>query len=119
VNEKIEGFFAICQAKGLTGNQGVLIPESNVTNLMLKDEVVDAVRQGKFHIYPVKAIDEGIEILTGVRAGARQPDGSFEADSVNARVDQRLKELAEKLENFGKPEKKAAEAAQEPIDQER
>ena len=106
VNEKVEGFFAICQAKGLTGAQGVLIPESNVANLMLKDEVVEAVREGKFHLWPVKTIDEGIEALTGVRAGERQPDGSFEAGSVNARVDQRLKELAERLAQFGKPEEK-------------
>jgi predicted ATP-dependent protease len=103
VNDKIEGFFAVCQAKGLTGSQGVLIPESNVENLMLKDEVLEAVRLGKFHIYPVETIDQGIEILTGVPAGARQPDGGFEAGSVNARVDLRLRELAEKLEKFGKP----------------
>jgi len=64
------------------------------------------VREGKFHLWPVKTIDEGIEALTGVRAGERQPDGSFEAGSVNARVDQRLKELAETLARFGRPEEK-------------
>lgn len=114
VNEKIEGFFIICQAKGLTDNQGVLIPASNVANLMLKDEVLEAVRQGKFHIYPVKTIDEGIEILTGIPAGAVQPDGSFEPGSVNARVDQRLRELAEKLEKFGKPEEERAGETRKP-----
>jgi predicted ATP-dependent protease len=104
VNDKIEGFFAVCQAKGLTGEQGVMIPESNVANLMLKDEVIQAVRDGKFHIWPIRTIDEGIEILTGVKGSERQPDGSFEAGSVNARVDQRLKALAETLAQFGKTE---------------
>jgi lon-related putative ATP-dependent protease len=105
VNEKIEGFFETCQAKGLTGEQGVLIPESNVQNLMLKEEVLEAVREGKFHIWSVKTVDEGIEILTGVKAGARQEDGTFEEDSVNGRVDKRLRELAEKLKDFAKEEK--------------
>jgi lon-related putative ATP-dependent protease len=118
VNEKIEGFFAICQAKGLTGSQGVLIPKSNAANLMLKDEVVEAVRQGKFHIWSVGTIDEGIEILTGAVAGERQPDGGFEEGSLNARVDQRLIELAERLEKFGKPEEKEAEGEESaPADQ--
>jgi len=100
VNEKIEGFFEVCKTKGLTGIQGVLIPESNVENLMLKEEVVDAVKAGKFHIYPVKTIDEGIEILAGVKAGARRPDGTFEEGTVNYRVDKRLKEMAEKIKEF-------------------
>jgi len=99
-NEKIEGFFEVCKAKGFTGQQGVIIPESNVQNLMLKEEVVDAVKDGKFHIYPVKTIDQGIEILTGVKAGARQPDGTFEDGTVNSRVNKRLKEIAEKLKEF-------------------
>lgn len=100
VNQKIEGFFEVCKAKGLTGEQGVIIPESNVQNLMLKEEVVDAVKAGKFHIYPVKTVDEGIEILTGVRAGARRPDGTFEEGTVNHRVDKRLREMAERLKEF-------------------
>ena len=100
VNEKVEGFFEVCKAKGLTGEQGVLIPESNVQNLMLKDEVVEAVREGKFHLYPVKTIDQGIEILTEVKAGARRPDGSFEEGTVNYRVDEHLKATAEKLREF-------------------
>ncbi len=102
VNEKIEGFFEICQARGLTGEQGVLIPASNVQNLMLKEEVVEAVREGKFHIWPVETVDEGIEVLTGVEAGARKEDGTFEEDSVNDRVDKRLRELAEKIMDFAK-----------------
>ena len=68
INEKIEGFFRVCKIQGLTGEQGVIIPESNVTSLVLDEEVVNAVREGKFHIYPVSIIDEAVEILTGVRA---------------------------------------------------
>ncbi len=102
VNEKIEGFFAVCQAKGLSGRQGVIIPASNVRNLMLKEAVVQAVRDGKFHVWPVRTIDEGIEILTGVRAGERLPWGGFEEDTVHALVDKRLATLAEKLATFGK-----------------
>jgi predicted ATP-dependent protease len=104
VNEKIEGFFEVCRIKGLTGEQGVIIPESNADNLMLKEEVLEAVGEGKFHVWPVKTIDEGIEILTGVEAGSRQEDSSFKEGSVNARVDQRLKEMAEKMVEFEKKE---------------
>ncbi|HSB67686.1 MAG TPA: AAA family ATPase [Anaerolineales bacterium] len=101
-NEKIEGYFEVCKVIGLTGEQGVLIPESNVDNLMLKETVVEAIKEGKFHIWPVRTIDEGIEVLTGVKAGIRQEDGKFEPDSVNARVDQRLRHMAETLQQFGK-----------------
>jgi len=104
VNEKIEGFFGVCKAKGLIGNQGVLIPASNEQNLMLKEEVVEAVREGKFHIWAVKTIDEGIEILTGVKAGLRKEDGTFEEGTVNERVDKRLRELTQTLLKFGKGE---------------
>jgi lon-related putative ATP-dependent protease len=100
VNEKIEGFFEVCKAKGFTGKQGVMIPASNVQNLMLKEEVVDAVKAGKFHIYSAKTIDEGIEVLTGVKAGKRRKDGTFEEDTVNYRVDKQLKSMAEKLKDF-------------------
>jgi lon-related putative ATP-dependent protease len=100
VNEKIEGFFEVCKAKGFTGQQGVMIPASNVQNLMLKEEVVDAVKAGKFHIYSAKTIDEGIEVLTGVKAGERRKDGTFEEDTVNYRVDKQLKNMAEKLKDF-------------------
>ena len=100
VNDKIEGFFEVCKAKGLTGLNGVIIPESNVQNLMLKQEVIDAVKAGKFHIYAVKTIDEGIEILTGVKAGTRGSDGNFEKGTINYMVDKRLKEMAEKLREF-------------------
>jgi len=100
VNEKIEGFFEVCKAKGLTNQQAVIIPESNVQNLMLKEEVVDAVKAGKFHIYPVKTIDQGVEILTGVKSGVRRPDGTFEQGTINHGVDKRLRDMAEKLKEF-------------------
>ena len=106
VNQKIEGFFAICQARGLTGSQGVMIPASNVGNLMLKEAVVEAVKAGKFHIWPVNSIDEGIEILTGAEAGERLPEGIFKENTVNGLVDQRLGELAERLADFGKKDEK-------------
>jgi lon-related putative ATP-dependent protease len=99
-NEKIEGFFEVCKAKGLTGKQGVMIPESNVQNLMLKEEIVDAVKEGKFHIFSVKTIDEGMEVLTGVKAGERKKDGAFDEETVNYRVDKRLRQMAEKLREF-------------------
>jgi lon-related putative ATP-dependent protease len=100
VNEKVEGFFEVCKAKGFTGKQGVLIPESNVQNLILKEKVVDAVESGKFHIYPVKTIDQGIEVLTGAKAGIRQTDGSFQKGTINALVDKQLRMMAERLKEF-------------------
>ena len=106
VNEKIEGFFEVCRAKGLTGEQGVMIPESNMSNLMLKEAVIDAVREGKFHIWAIRTIDEGIERLTGVPAGQRNEDGDFEPETVNARVDARLNKLAETLSHFGEEDEK-------------
>jgi len=95
VNEKIEGFFDVCAARGLTGSQGVVIPASNVQHLMLKPEVVEACRAGRFHVHAANSVDDVIGLLTGVPAGARQDDGSFEAGSVNERVRARLHELAE------------------------
>jgi len=106
VNQKIEGFFKICQSKGLNGEQGVLIPHQNLRNLMLREEVVDAVRQGQFHIYSARTIDDGIEILTGVSAGDRRKDGTYRERTVNYLVDKRLKEMAEQLKNFYGAEKK-------------
>ena len=106
LNEKVEGFFEACQTKGLSGKQGVLIPAANVRNLMLKEEVA-AVEEGKFHIYPVSTIDEGIEVLTGLKAGKRRKDSSFEPNSINDRVQKRLTFLAERLRDFTKGEEKA------------
>ncbi len=107
LNEKVEGFFEVCRAKRLTGKQGVLIPASNIRNLMLKEEVVEAVKTGSFHIYAVSTIDEGIEALTGVKAGQRLEDGSFESDSINDRVQKRLSILAERLRDFTRGEEKS------------
>jgi len=100
VNEKIEGFYEVCKAKGLNGNQGVVIPASNVENLMLKEEVVEAIRTGKFHVYPVKTIDEGVEILTGVKAGERQPDGTYKEGTMNHLVQMQLLEMAERIKEY-------------------
>jgi lon-related putative ATP-dependent protease len=100
VNEKIEGFFDICKARGLNGEQGVLIPISNVDNLMLRQDVIDAVEAGKFSISPVENIDQGIEILTGVAAGQPDDEGHYPPESVNGRVMARLQELAEKVREF-------------------
>ena len=96
VNQKIEGFFDLCVARGLTGDQGVLIPATNVVHLMLRQDVVDAVAAGKFHIYPIVTIDEGIEILTGLPAGVADELGVYPEGSVNRRVADRLAEMAAK-----------------------
>lgn len=108
VNEKVEGFYAVCKAKGLTGEQGVIIPVQNVKNLMLKEDVVTAVRDGQFNLWAVGTVDEGIKVLTGVPAGSRQEDGSWPEGTVNFRVDKRLREMAEALRKFapGKNEEK-------------
>lgn len=100
VNEKIEGFFEVCKAKGLTGQQGVMIPDSNVQNLMLKEEVVEAVKAGKFNVYSVRTIDEGIEVLTGTKAGQLRADGTLEEGTVNYLVDKQLRGMAEKLREY-------------------
>ncbi|MGI9503666.1 MAG: S16 family serine protease, partial [Geminicoccaceae bacterium] len=100
VNEKIEGFFEICKARSLTGEQGVLIPPANVKNLMLKPEVVEAAGQRKFSIYAVETIDQGIEILTGVPAGVRGYDGRYPEGSINDRVERRIRAFAEARRDF-------------------
>lgn len=100
VNEKIEGFFEVCRAKGLTGKQGVMIPHLNIDDLMLRKDVVQAVQEGKFRVYPVKTIDQGITILTGVEAGERLEDGRFKEGTVNALVDRKLEELGKKIKEY-------------------
>ena len=102
VNEKIEGFYDVCQAGGLTGEQGVLIPKSNVQHLMLREDVVEAVDAGQFAIYAVSHIDEGIEILTGVKAGERGPDGKFPEGTINRLVEDKLKLFAERARAFAR-----------------
>ena len=115
VNQKIEGFFDVCRIMGgLTGRQGVLIPADNVQNLMLREDVIDAVRQGQFHIYPVDTIDEGIEILTGRPAGERGPDGKYPEGTINAAVEERLRKLAEAVREYEPlPEEHPAEEWEE------
>ena len=98
VNQKIEGFYQVCKARGLTGDQGVIIPQRNVKDLVLRDEVVQAVNERKFHIFPVEKIDEGIEILTGIPPGRLDAKGQYEKDSVFQLVAKRLKEMSEEKE---------------------
>jgi lon-related putative ATP-dependent protease len=113
VNEKIEGFFDVCKARGLTGEQGVIIPASNVQHLMLRHDVVDAVQAGQFHIYPMRTVDEALELLTGIPAGERDEEGNFFAGSVNQLVDARLRELAEKQRAFSAPPQESEEGSEE------
>ena len=103
VSPKIEGYFAICQARGLTGSQGVIIPRSNVRHLMLDAEVVAAVQAGKFHIYGIETVDQGIELLTGIPAGERDAEGAYPQGSVHQRVQARLRALAEGMRQFSAP----------------
>jgi len=111
VNEKIEGFFDICQARGLTGDQGVLIPTANVKHLMLRQDVVQAVADGRFHIYPVAHVDEGLELLTGVPAGQADDEGNYPEDSLNYLVMRQLDRFAEKQRQLMSRGQPAAEAA--------
>ena len=113
VTQKVEGFFDVCRAKGFTGEQGVLIPHTNVKNLMLREEIVEAIREGKFHIWPVRAIDEGIEILTGKPVGELDADGMYPEESVNRAVEDRLAEMADRLREFGEKEEKMGEKDEE------
>jgi len=100
VNHKVEGFFRVCSGKGLTGTQGVMIPRSNVKDLHLRDNVIDAVKAGKFHIYPIQFIEEGAELLMGAETGNRLPDGMYPADTLYGKVDRRLRQMAETLREF-------------------
>ncbi len=95
INQKVEGYFDVCMINGLTGDQGVLLPKQNLPDLMLKQEVVDAVNDGKFHLYAVSHIDEGLELLTGVPAGEMRDDGTFPEGTINYLADQKLSELAD------------------------
>jgi len=102
VNYKIKGFFDICKAKGLTGEQGVMIPHKNVRNLMLDQKVVDAVAEGKFHIWPVSTVEQGLKILTGMDAGKLAEDGTYPENSIYGKVDARLREISEIVRKFAK-----------------
>ena len=101
---KIEGFFDLCRARGLTGDQGVMVPRDNLKNLILKREVVEAVRDGRFHVYGVSTIDEGIEVLSGTPAGRSRDGGTYEEGTVHYLVEERLTDLAEKARNLDKPD---------------
>ncbi|MBN2569435.1 MAG: AAA family ATPase [Deltaproteobacteria bacterium] len=105
VNQKIEGFYDVCKAKGLTGKQGVIIPALNVSDLMLRRDLVDAVSEGNFHVYPVKTIDEGIEILTGLETGKLDDQGNYPKGTLNFLVDEKLTLLAKGLKNFGEEDR--------------
>jgi predicted ATP-dependent protease len=112
VNFKIEGFFAVCKSQGLTGQQGVMIPKANERHLMLKDEVIEAVAAGKFHIWSVETIEEGIEILTGMPAGQRDKHGKFPGKTLFHLVDERLADMAERMKDQeGKHSRKARKTA--------
>jgi ATP-dependent Lon protease len=116
VNEKIEGFFGACRARGLTGNQGVMIPASNIRNLILNHDVIEAVEKGVFHIYPFSTIDEGIEILTGYRAGDLEEKGT-----VNYLISMKLEDLAKGLKEFdatSREEKKRENSKEQPGEEE-
>jgi lon-related putative ATP-dependent protease len=105
VNEKIEGFFDVCHARGLTGEQGVLIPESNVKHLMLREDVVQAVKDGRFHIYAVESIAGGIELLTGVPAGEMDEEGNYPEGSIGRRIVERIEKIAKKQREYSRPPK--------------
>lgn len=100
VNQKIEGFYDVCRVRGLTGRQGVLIPIQNVEDLMLREDVIEAVAAGKFHVHAVGLIEEGMEILTGISAGSRDSRGHFGAETIFGRVDERLRQMASTLKQF-------------------
>jgi predicted ATP-dependent protease len=109
VNEKIEGFFDICKARGLTGEQGVIIPSSNIKHLMLRHDVIEAVRAGQFRIFPVDHIDQGIELLTGMPAGEPDESGNYPENTINGRVQARLARLAEKRTELDQAAKEGKE----------
>jgi predicted ATP-dependent protease len=100
INEKIEGFFDVCNARGLTGCEGVLIPSANKRHLMLRRDVIEAVAAGMFHIYAVDTVDQGLEILTGMPAGTRDETGAFSEGSINNKVERRLIALARQARAF-------------------
>ncbi len=102
MNEKIEGFFRVCKARGLKGSEGVIIPEQNAADLMLDEDVVRAVAAKKFHIYPVRTVDEGISILTGLPAGKPSKKGVYPKGSVNRIVVDNLGAMLDRWKDYGK-----------------
>ena len=114
VNHKIKGWYDICKYKGLTGNQGVMIPAKNVRNLMLDQEIVDAVKDGKFNVWPVSTIEEGIAVLTGMEAGELQEDGTYPEGSLFRKVNDRLQKISEIVREFGKDSENGKRKEEEP-----
>ncbi len=106
VNQKIEGFFDVCRLRGLTGDQGIMIPHQNVKHLMLRNDVIEAVKSGSFHIFPVKFIDEGIEILTGMEAGTRDENGKYPENSIFGKADNKIQQFTDIMRIFGGGEEK-------------
>ena len=104
MNQKIEGFFDVCRERQLSGAQGVLIPQANVKHLMLRADVVDAVKHGRFAVYAVENVDEALELLTGLPAGTRDAEGVFPEESVNGRIEMRLAVLADLRRRFSRSE---------------
>ncbi len=113
VNEKVEGFFDVCEERGLAGDQGVLIPAANTDNLMLRPDVVAAVEAGAFHIYPVETVDQGIELLTGMEAGTRDEQGAFPDGTINAKVEARLRTFADRRRRFARTDGDPQSATEE------
>ena len=113
INRKIEGFFDICRLKGMTGDQGVLVPRSNLRNLMLRPDVVEAVEQGKFHIFAVSNVDEGIEVLTGTPAGDRDSEGHYPPSTINGLVENRLEEYSRRSKQLSGSERRSEEKTEE------
>ncbi len=105
VTKKVEGFFKVCKAKGLNGRQGVIIPKDNIKDLMLEEEIVQAIQEGKFHVWAISRVEEGIEILTGMPAGERQSDGTYPEGTLFYLVDQKLRQMAEEVKKFMKEER--------------
>ena len=114
VNQKIEGFFQLCRMRGLDGSHGVIIPKRNLKNLVLNDEVVDAVKNGLFSVYSIERMEEGLEILTGKKAGDPQEDGTYPEGTVNFLVEKRLTEISEALEKQKEKEKGNGNAEEAP-----
>ncbi|MEH6544672.1 MAG: ATP-binding protein [Porticoccaceae bacterium] len=112
VSEKVEGFYDICKARGLTGEQGVLIPKNNIPNLLLRHDVLEAIEAGKFAVYPISGVDEAIEVLTGIPAGEPDAEGDYPPDTINGRVQARLREFAELRRSFGRDDKEEKSEAQ-------
>jgi predicted ATP-dependent protease len=108
VTHKVEGFYHVCKAKGFTGNQGVTIPRANEANLVLKDEIIEAVRSGTFHIYSIETIDEGVTILTGVEAGEQQPDGTYPEGTVYRAVSDTLRMMSDNWAKLAAPMERGA-----------